>query len=60
MNNGLINAISASKLYQNSNSPYQADAQKVITCLYNKHNNAGQVEELENVCKEQELDLNFK
>lgn len=56
----LLNAISAYKLYQKSNSPYQADAQKLIAYLYDAFREVGKVAEFEKICKDNELNLEFK
>lgn len=60
LDDALLNAISAYKLYQKSNSPYQADAQKLITYLYGKFNNAGRGVEFKKTCKENEINPEFK
>ena len=58
-NDALTNAIEAYKLYKKSNSPYFADAEKVIKLLYKAFESEDRVEEFKKICADNDVNLQF-
>ncbi|MFK5981692.1 MAG: tetratricopeptide repeat protein [Flavobacteriaceae bacterium] len=55
----LLNTIKAYDLYKKSDSPYQADAERLITFLFSEFKKNGKEKEFKKICKENNLKLDF-
>lgn len=56
----LLNAIIALNLYKKAESPYQADAEKLMGYLFSEFEKKGKEESFKRICEENNLKLNFK
>lgn len=56
----LLNVIEAYELYQQSKSPYEADAKRLMAYLYTEFNKANKTEAFKKICAENNITLKFE
>jgi len=55
----LLNAIKAYELYKKRNSPYQADAERLMAFIFSEYKKIDKEEDFKRICKENNIKLNF-
>jgi len=60
LEDSLLNAIKAHELYKQSNSAYQADAERLMTYLFTMFKDEGKEEDFKRICIENNITLKFE